>query len=81
MAYIDYIAYDDGSSEMQKMYEKHGGRDKCPANIIRISGINPKVLDQHVQLYRSIMFGKSPLSRHRREMIAVMVSILNHCHY
>jgi alkylhydroperoxidase family enzyme len=59
----------------------YGGRDKCPANIIRISGINPPVMEQHVNLYRAIVSHKSPLSRHRQEMIAVVVSALNGCHY
>ncbi len=81
MSYIGYIDFDDGSEELQSLYARYGGSSKCPANIIRISGINPSVMEQHVNLYRAIVSPKSPLSRHRQEMIAVVVSALNKCHY
>jgi alkylhydroperoxidase family enzyme len=81
MSYIGYVDFDDGSEELQSLYVRYGGSSKCPANIIRISGINPPVMEQHVNLYRAIVSPKSPLSRHRQEMIAVVVSALNKCHY
>jgi alkylhydroperoxidase family enzyme len=81
MSFIDYVAFEDGSPDVQRVYVKYGGPNKRPANIIRVSGVNPPVLEQHVSLYRSIMFGESPLSRQQREMIAVVVSALNQCHY
>ena len=52
-----------------------------PDNIIRIHGVNRPVLRAHLSLYRAIMHGDSPLSRAQREMIAVMVSARNQCHY
>ena len=81
MAFIDYIAYDDASDELKELYRKYGGKDCIPANIVRIAGPNPKAMQYHVEFYRSIMFSKSPLSRAQREMIAVVVSALNECHY
>jgi len=81
MSYIGYVNFEDGSEELQKLYARYGGSSKCPANIIRISGVNPPVMEQHVNLYRAIVSPKSPLSRHRQEMIAVVVSALNKCHY
>lgn len=81
MAFIEYIAFEDAAPELQGLYEKYGGKDKRPANIIRISGVNPPVMEQHVNLYRAIVSPDSPLSRHRQEMIAVVVSALNNCHY
>jgi len=35
----------------------------------------------HIALYRTIMFGESPLSRAEREAMAVAVSVTNGCHY
>ena len=35
----------------------------------------------HFDLYRELMRGPGPLSRIQREMIAVVVSALNHCRY
>lgn len=81
MAFIDYIPYENASEELKALYEKYGGADRIPANIVRIAGPNPKALEYHIQLYRSIMFARSPLTRHQREMIAVVVSALNECHY
>ena len=57
-------------------------RDPGPmSNILRISSINPDALRTHLALYRALVQAPSPLSRIRREMIAVAVSQLNDCHY
>ena len=50
-------------------------------NIIRIHGIHSRVMRQHYQLYVELMRGPGPLSRIQREMIAVVVSTINGCHY
>ncbi len=67
MAYIEYVTAPE--SELD------------PDNILRIHGINPPVLRAHLDLYRAVMHGESPLSRRQREMVAVVVSSLNGCHY
>jgi hypothetical protein len=67
MAYIDYIPVPEW--------------DLDPDNIIRIHGVNSAVLRAHFDLYKVTMFGKSPLSRTQREMVAVVVSAVNNCHY
>ena len=36
---------------------------------------------QHYELYRELMYGRGPLSRLQREMIAVVVSAANDCYY
>jgi alkylhydroperoxidase family enzyme len=51
------------------------------ANILTSHSLNPDALQAHVRLYRTIMFGDSPLSRAEREAIAVAVSATNDCHY
>ena len=50
-------------------------------NILTIHSLNPASLEAHLALYKTMMFGRSPLSRARREMIAVVVSAANRCHY
>jgi hypothetical protein len=35
----------------------------------------------HRALYRTLMFGPSPLKRYQREMIGVVVAALNQCLY
>jgi len=32
-------------------------------------------------MYRTLMFGPSPLKRYQREMIGTVVSVINHCRY
>jgi alkylhydroperoxidase family enzyme len=50
-------------------------------NIVRIMSPNPAVLRASMGLYAAVMKGSSPLSRARREMLAVVVSRANGCHY
>ena len=50
-------------------------------NIVRSMSLNPAVLRQSMELYKAIMFGPSQLSRLERELLAVVVSNANECHY
>ena len=63
--------------QYSKLKESWGGID----NILKIHSLNPESLAAHVQLYKTVMFGKSPIPRIDREMIALMVSSINQCHY
>jgi alkylhydroperoxidase family enzyme len=51
------------------------------ANILASHSLNEEALEAHLRLYRTIMFGDSPLSRVEREAIAVAVSAANDCFY
>jgi alkylhydroperoxidase family enzyme len=51
------------------------------ANILASHSLNPDALQAHYRLYRTIMFGDSPLTRIEREAMAVVVSATNDCHY
>lgn len=50
-------------------------------HILSSHSLNPDALAAHLQLYRTIMFGPSGLSRAEREAMAVCVSAANDCHY
>ena len=81
MAWIDTINERDADGSLKDQYAKlkysRGGVD----NILKIHSLNPESLDAHVRLYKTIMYGKSPIRRVNREMIAVLVSSINQCHY
>ena len=81
MAFISYIPESEASNELRQLYDRYreprGGVD----NIIRIHSHNPKSMFGHYEFYRHLMRGPSPLTRIQREMIAVVVSAANHCHY
>ncbi len=51
------------------------------ANILACHSLNRPALEAHYALYRTIMYGDSPLARAEREAIAVAVSAANDCHY
>ena len=51
------------------------------SNILGVHSLHPAALSGHVDLYRTLMFGASPLSRAERESIAVVVSAANDCFY
>tara|TARA_B100000586_G_scaffold143953_1_gene104298 strand:+ start:3466 stop:3714 length:249 start_codon:yes stop_codon:yes gene_type:complete len=82
MAWIREILPENAEDELAEVYGKvaeptNGTVD----NILRVHGLHPKCLADHFELYITAMKGSSPLSRAQREMIAVVVSALNECHY
>ena len=81
MAWIRMIDEDEADGELRDLYgrltEPWGGVD----NILKIHSLNPGSLRGHFEFYKTLMRGRSPLSRTRREMIAVVVSAANRCHY
>lgn len=50
-------------------------------NILRIHGIHSKIMRLHHDFYLQLMHRKNRLSRVQREMMAVVVSAANGCHY
>ena len=72
MAFIDYV--ED---------ERIDPEDRVPDrdHIIRIHGVHGRVMRQHYELYRELMYGRGPLSRIQRESVAVVVSAANACDY
>lgn len=82
MAFIRMIEEKLAEGDLKNQYDqvkdpKTGRVD----HILKIHSLNPPSLKGHYDFYRTLMFGKSDLSRRQREMIALVVSSLNHCHY
>lgn len=77
-ARIQMIEEAEAEGLLKELYDKFNGR---MANILKVHSLNPKSLVAHLDYYKVIMFGKSPLSRKTREMIATVVSSTNECHY
>lgn len=50
-------------------------------NILRIHGVHSEIARLHYDLYLELMRSPGPLARDQREMIAVIVSRINGCHY
>ena len=81
MAWIKVIDESDAQGELQGLYSKYTDSRGGVDNILKIHSLNPPSLAAHYELYKTVMRGSRDLSRTRREMIAVVVSALNHCVY
>ncbi|MCA1733005.1 MAG: carboxymuconolactone decarboxylase family protein [Acidobacteria bacterium] len=81
MAHIKMIEVEEADSELTAAYERVAGARGEVANILKIHGVSPRVMLAHLDLYREVQFSRSELSRREREMMAVAVSVINHCHY
>ncbi|CAN5199005.1 hypothetical protein BH20ACT24_BH20ACT24_12740 [soil metagenome] len=81
-AWIHMIGEEEAEGELLDLYEKvRDPRTGVVDNIMRIHGAHPATLRAHDLLYRTVMHGRSGVPRREREMIAVVVSSINRCHY
>ena len=81
MAWIHVIDEDEASGRLKQLYKKYEDPSGGVDNILKIHSLNPRSLEAHFDLYATVMRGKSDLSLAQREMIAVVSSSLNKCHY
>jgi uncharacterized peroxidase-related enzyme len=81
MPWIRIVEEIDSTRKLKENYEKIVKKRGKLSNIMKIHSLNPIAMDKHMDLYLSIMFGSSNLSREDRELIAVVVSSLNKCPY
>ncbi len=81
MAWIRTIEPDEATGALRQEYAKAVKRAGRVFNIIKLQGLNPGQLRNSINLYLSVMHAPSPLSRAQREMLAVVVSAANQCHY
>lgn len=78
--WIRTVGADEAEGRLAELYASlAGGRPF--ANILDIQTLHPEGLERHHALYRTLMFGPSPLSRAERESIALVVSAANDCFY
>ena len=81
MAWIKVIAPEECQGELLEQYNRMHDPAGNVANILQLHSLNPAALRAHFDLYRTLMFARSELSRAQREMVAVVVSKTNGCHY
>ncbi len=81
MAWIKTIHENDATGSLKNIYEDAGEKRGKLSNILRVHSLNPKALEDHLNLYMTLMFKKSGLRRFEKEMIAVLVSVSNQCEY
>lgn len=81
MAWIDEVELDEAEGKLAEMYAELVKKRGKVSNILKVHSLNPDALGNHLDLYMTLMFGKSGLSRTEREAIAVVVSATNECAY
>ena len=81
MPYIKQITIDQASGLVKRELEKAIKRAGRVWNIVQIMSLNGRVMKASMEMYGAAMFADSPLTRRQREMLAVVVSKVNHCVY
>lgn len=81
MTWIKTISPAEASGDLLEQYHRMRDPAGNVANILQVHSLNPAALRAHFDLYRTLMFARSELSRAQREMVAVVVSKTNGCHY
>ncbi len=81
LPWIRVIKPEESKGLLKEIYESTRKKRGKIANIHMIHSLNPKSLEAHMNLYLSLMYGKSPLSRRERELLGVATSVTNRCEY
>lgn len=81
MPFIKIIDEANADGKLKEVYKEITKSRGKLSNIMKIHSLNPDTMVKHMDLYKSIMFGKSNISRELKEMIAVVVSVVNKCDY
>jgi len=81
MAWIRTVAPDEAVGRLRELYDAAIRRAGRVFGIVRAMSLQPRTLESSMAFYRALMFGRSELSRAQREMLAVVVSRVNDCHY
>jgi alkylhydroperoxidase family enzyme len=82
MAWIDTIREDEWDGDLAAIYArvvnpKSGRVD----NIMQIHSLDPSAMEGHQTVYESAMASTKTLRKVERELIALVVSDINGCHY
>jgi alkylhydroperoxidase family enzyme len=81
MPWIRTIGLDEATGYLKQQLEAAVKRAGRIWHIVGVMSLNPRVLRTSMDFYAAVMYGRSPLSRGQRELIAVVVSRVNHCRY
>ncbi|PYQ16896.1 MAG: peroxidase [Acidobacteria bacterium] len=82
MAWIRTVDPAGAEGLLKQIYDAAVRRAGKVFNVVRLQSLRPKVLRASTQLYLELMHApEGALTRAQREMIAVVVSAANGCHY
>ena len=82
MSWIHIPEGDEVDPELAALWDRVRDRDSGQLdNIMAIHGLHPRGLAAHYGLYAAVMSGTKGLRKVDREMVALVVSQENGCHY
>jgi len=83
MAWIKTIDEHEAEGPLKETYDAYmiANKTQKVANVLKLHSPSPESLSCHLELYRNIAYGKGPLRRYQREMIATATSKVNGCFY
>jgi len=81
MSWIDEVGVDDAEGKLEAIYAELLKKRGKVSNILKVHSLDPEAMANHLDLYMTVMFGESGLSRAEREAVAVVVSATNECAY
>ena len=81
MANIQVIQPTDADGYLKEVYDQILESRGKIGEIHKIQSLNPRSIIRHLDLYITLMHGKSPLAREEREIIGIIVSSVNNCDY
>jgi len=81
-SWIEVVAESNATGELARLYDRTRDRQSGGVdNILKVHSLHPRTLLDHWELYRTTMKRPSGVTHAEREMIAVVVSAINECHY
>lgn len=83
MARIKVLPPTEVGGELEELYEQIKARMGLPMvpNIFQTFSLKPAILGAVWGMFRTVMLGETEIPRELKEMIAVVVSKANNCHY
>ena len=81
MAWIRTVSDGEARGALARSFAAAIRRAGRVYGIVRAMSLAPAVLDASLELYQRVMFAKEGLARYQCEMLAVVVSRVNACHY
>ena len=81
MSWIRTVPEGEATGMLAAQYQAAKKRAGKIYNILKIQSLKPAALKESMDLYLATMWAGSGLTRAEREMIAVVVSETNGCHY
>lgn len=81
MAWLRTVVPEEADGLLGEIYAAAERRAGRVYHIVRMQSLAPRTLRASLELYQRVMLERGELSRTRREMLAVVVSQTNDCHY